>query len=292
MTARSRISSAATLGPLRAAADRVNPVMGKFLRDRGPHLAAMVAYYALLSLVPFLFLTLSLLAFIGHVGSSSYVIRELHHILPGQSVGDLITTVHTIQRSAGTLGVIGLLGIVWASLGFYSALESAMNIVYDVQNRAFLHQKWITFVLVLLSLVTLFVSLLAATTSTAFFDRHAPHLVDLRISGFLLTLAATTLGGFAFLMIVYRYLTNVPLHRGDVMPGAVVGAVLFQVSLQALPLYLRFSGQLLALRAFGGLVILLVWLYLMANIIVLGAEINSVRWHQRREAEVEPPGLA
>ena len=131
-----------------------------------------------------------------------------------------------------------------------------------------------------------------ATTSTAFFDRHAPHLVDLRISGFLLTLAATTLGGFAFLMIVYRYLTNVPLHRGDVMPGAVVGAVLFQVSLQALPLYLRFSGQLLALRAFGGLVILLVWLYLMANIIVLGAEINSVRWHQRREAEVEPPGLA
>lgn len=294
MTARAWISNAASLRPVRSAAGHVNPVMAKFLRDRGPHLAAMVAYYALLSLVPFLFLTLSLLAFIGHVGSSSYVIRELHHLLPGQSVGDLVATVHSIQRSAGTLGAIGLLGIVWASLGFYSALESAMNIVFDVQNRAFFHQKWITFILVLLSLLTLFVSLLLATTATAFFDRHAHRLVNLPISEFALSLVATTLGAFAFLMIVYRYLTNVALSPADVWPGAVVGAVLFEASVQALPLYLRFSDQLLALRAFGGLVILLVWLYLMANIIVLGAEINAVRWHERQAAAAaeEPPGIA
>ena len=61
-------------------------------------------------------------------------------------------------------------------------------------------------------------------------------------------------------------------------------------SFQALPLYLRFSDQLLALRAFGGLVILLVWLYLMANIIILGAEINWWRWSQRRQPA--PPELA
>jgi uncharacterized BrkB/YihY/UPF0761 family membrane protein len=54
------------------------------------------------------------------------------------------------------------------------------------------------------------------------------------------------------------------------------------MSFQALPLYLRFSDQLLALRAFGGLVILLVWLYLMANIIVLGAEINWFHWSRRQ----------
>jgi uncharacterized BrkB/YihY/UPF0761 family membrane protein len=75
---------------------------------------------------------------------------------------------------------------------------------------------------------------------------------------------------------------TVELHRGDVWPCAVVGTVLFQMSFQALPLYLRFSDQLLALRAFGGLVILLVWLYLMANIIVLGAEINWFHWSRRQ----------
>ena len=44
-------------------------------------------------------------------------------------------------------------------------------------------------------------------------------------------------------MVVYRYLTNVELHRGDVWPGALFGTVLFQVSFQALPLYLRFSDS-------------------------------------------------
>ena len=66
-----------------------------------------------------------------------------------------------VQSNAGTLGVIGFFGILWASLGFYSALESALNIVFRVQNRAFLHQKWVTFVLVMVSLVVLFASLLA-----------------------------------------------------------------------------------------------------------------------------------
>ena len=121
----------------------------------------MVAYYALLSLVPFLVLTVSLLGLeAGTVSANSYVIRELQHILPGQSVSDLLKPVKSIQRNAGTLGVIGLIGLFWTSLGFYSALESALNIVFEVKNRAFFHQKWVTFVLVVTSLIAFFASLL------------------------------------------------------------------------------------------------------------------------------------
>src|SRR5919204_5138849 len=128
--------------PFRDAARQGHPVITKFVQDRGPHLAAMVAYYALPSLVPFLFLALSLLGLFGQISASSYLIRELGHILPGQSTDDLLRPMRSIQRNAGAIGVIGLLGIVWASLGFYSALEAALNIVFRVQNRAFLHQKW------------------------------------------------------------------------------------------------------------------------------------------------------
>ena len=105
------------LHPLRTAARLGHPVISKYLRDRGPHLAAMVAYYALLSLVPFLFLTASLLGFAGHVSPNSYLIRELAHILPGQSARDLLHTVQAIQRDAGTLEAIGLIGLVWARSG-------------------------------------------------------------------------------------------------------------------------------------------------------------------------------
>jgi membrane protein len=267
-------------------------VIAKFIQDRGPHLAAMVAYYALLSLVPFMFLAVSLLGLVGQLSASSYMIRELGHILPGQSTHDLLQPVRSVQRNAGTLGIIGLLGIVWASLGFYSALESALNIVFRVQNRAFLHQKWVTLSLVVSSVVVLFASLLATIAATGWVDRHAPHLIQLNVAAYLATMAASSAGSFLFLMAIYRYLTNVELRRGDVWPGALVGTALFQVSFQALPLYLRFSDQLLALRAFGGLVILLVWLYLMANIIVLGAEINWFYWSRRQPSDEELSGLA
>jgi YihY family inner membrane protein len=204
------------LHPLRTVAQFGHPVISKYLRDRGPHLAAMVAYYALLSLVPFLFLTASLLGFAGHVSPNSYLIRELAHILPGQSARDLLNTVHAIQRDAGTLGVLGFLGLVWGTLGFYSSLESALNIVFGVQNRTFLHQKWVTFVLVTLSLLVLFSSLIVTTAATGWYHRHVPHLIDLKLIPFVATLAATSAGIFLFLIAVYRVLTNVELHMTNV----------------------------------------------------------------------------
>jgi membrane protein len=280
------------LHPLRTIADFGNPVLSKYVRDRGPHLAAMVAYYALLSLVPFLFLTVSLLGFAGRVSANSYLIRELAHILPGQSARDLLRTVHAIQRDAGTIGTLGFVGLVWGTLGFYSALESALNIVFGVQNRAFLHQKWITFALVAFSLLVLFTSLIVTTAATGWYHRHVPNLIDLKLVPFIATLAATSIGIFVVLMVVYRVLTNVDLHLRDVWPGALVSTVLFQALFSGLSLYLRFSDQLLALRAFGGLVLLLVWLYLMMNVIILGAEINWWQWSRHQPDEPELGGLA
>jgi membrane protein len=280
------------LHPLRTIAEFGNPVLSKYVRDRGPHLAAMVAYYALLSLVPFLFLTVSLLGFAGRVSANSYLIRELAHILPGQSARDLLRTVHAIQRDAGTIGTLGFVGLVWGTLGFYSALESALNIVFGVQNRAFFHQKWVTFALVAFSLSVLFTSMIVTTAATGWYHRHVPHLIDLKLFPFIGTLAATSAGIFLVLVVVYRVLTNVDLHLRDVWPGALVGTVLFQALFSALSLYLRFSNQLLALRAFGGLVLLLVWLYLMMNVIILGAEINWWQWARHQPEEPELGGLA
>jgi len=286
------VSGHPLLHPLRAVTSGTHPVLAKYLRDRGPHLAAMVAYYALLSLVPFLFLMLSLLGLLGPVSSGSYVIRELGHILPGQSATDLIQQVHTIQHNAGTLGAIGVIGLAWGTLGFYSALESALNIVFGVSNRAFLHQKGVTFLLVLSSLVGLFLTLIVATTATGWVDRHVHNLFTLPAAGFAASILLTTFTSFVFLLAVYRFLTNVELRRADVWRGAVAGALMFEVSFQALPLYLRYSNQLLALRAFGGVLILLVWLYLMANIIILGAEINWWHWSQHQPPADELAGLA
>ena len=79
----------------------------------------------------------------------------------------------------------------------------------------------------------------------------------------------------------------------DVLPGAVVAAVVLEASFQALPLYVRYSDNVVALKAFGGPVLLLVWLYVMANVIVFGAEVNWLVSARRRRPELEEaPGLA
>jgi uncharacterized BrkB/YihY/UPF0761 family membrane protein len=76
------------------------------------------------------------------------------------------------------------------------------------------------------------------------------------------------------------------------MPGAAVAAVLLEASFQVLPIYVRLSSVSIALRAFGGPALLLVWLYVMANAIVFGAEINSYRSARREAALQEAPGIA
>ena len=285
-------SSLTGLRPYRSVAAQTSSVLGKYLSDRGPHLAAMVAYYALLSLFPFLFLILSVLGLFGRVSESSYLIHEMQHILPGQSAEELIKLVHSVQSNAGTFFAIGLIGIIWSSLGFYSALESALNIVFQVSNRGFVRGKWTSFGLVATSLTVLFSSLLIATLANGWLHRHGPWWTTEGIVPYLISVAFSSIGSFAFLMIVYRILTNVELHRGDVWPGALFGTVLFQISFQAVPYYLQRGDVLVAMRAFGGLALVLVWLYLMANVIVLGAEINWRHWSRHQPDEPEVGGLA
>jgi uncharacterized BrkB/YihY/UPF0761 family membrane protein len=81
-------------------------------------------------------------------------------------------------------------------------------------------------------------------------------------------------------------LTNVRLAFRDVLPGAVTAGLILAATFQVLPLYLHLvSHDLVVLRALGGPAILLFWLYVMANVIVFGAEVN---WWvaKRRETKV------
>src|SRR6476646_587329 len=132
----------------------------KFFADRGTHLAAMIAYFALLSFVPLLFLSLSLLGFSGRAAESSYYVTELKKIFPSLSLDSILSSTQSIQRHATSLGIVGAAFLLWSSLSLFSVLESAVNIVYDRPNRSFLHGKARAFVFMLASLVVLFVGLL------------------------------------------------------------------------------------------------------------------------------------
>jgi membrane protein len=270
---------------------RKRRLVQKFFSDRGTHLAAMIAYFALLSFVPLTFLALSLLGLAGRADESSFLVTEIKRALPAVPIEKIADLVRTVQHNAATLASVGGAFLLWTSLSLFSVLESAFNIVYGRPNRSFLHGKMIAVVLMLGSLVTLFVALLAGSIGAELLFRYAPGFIGNSYVAYTISVLISMAGIFVFLASSYYALTNVEQALSDVIPGAVFATVLLEASFQVLPTYIRVTQLNPTLQVFGGPVLLLVWLYVMANVIVFGAEINW--WRSGRMEELEEiPGLA
>jgi membrane protein len=255
----------------------------KFYADRGPHLAAMIAYFGLLSSVSLIFLALAILGYTGRAEESSYLVKELQRLFPSQGINDIVQVVKTITSNATTLGVIGSVFLLWTSLSLFSVLESAFNIVYRRPNRSFLRGKFLASLFMAGSLIILVAALFVGSVGYDLLNRYAPGVVGNDIVGYSVSILISTAAVFVFLVAAYERLTNVNLTLGEVWPGAALAAVLLQVTFQALPLFVRFSSEVIAVRALGASVLLLVWLYVMANVIIFGAEVNW--WHAHRDED-------
>src|SRR5207248_3073005 len=169
----------------------------KFFADRGPHLAAMIAYFALLSFVPLLFLTVSLLGLAGRPDESSYLVTELKRAFPGSSVTSIVHTVDAIRKHSTALGIVGGAALIWASLSLFSVLESAMSIVYGQPNRSFLRGKLLAVGLMLLSLVTMFLGLIAGSFGFDLLKRYAARFAGNSYVAYRLSLTVSLLGAGA-----------------------------------------------------------------------------------------------
>jgi membrane protein len=194
--------------------------------------------------------------------------------------------VHSVQRNAAALGIVGGAALVWASLSFFSVLESAFNIVYGRPNRSFLHGKGLASLLMIGSLVTLFVALLAGSLGVAVLREYAPGFISNSVTAYILSIAVSLVGVFVFLVSCYYFLTNEELRLREVLPGAILATIVLEATFQVLPLYQRYADLNPGLRAFGAPAILLVWLYVMANVIVFGAELNWWRARRRDDGPV------
>jgi membrane protein len=273
---------------------RKRQLVTKFFADRGTHLAAMVAYFALLSFVPLIFLALSLLGLAHRADASDFLVRELQRAFPGTSVGSIITLVHKVQDNAATLGIIGGVALLWSSVSLFSALESAFNIVYGLPNRSFLRGKALATTLMVAMITFLFASLLVGALGVEVLKRYAPGFVGNAILAYVVSIAVSLLGVFVFLVAVYWFLPTADVSFRDALPGAVLAAIVLEASFQILPVFVRLAGVSPTLRVLGAPAILLLWLYLMANVVVFGAELNWWRAERTRLRTVETPleGLA
>ena len=254
----------------------IRATFDRFFGERGTHLAAMVAFFALASFVPLIFLALSVLGFLDQADSSSALVSYLEDIFPGHSVESIVSVVQAVQRNATTLSIVGAVALLWSSISLFSALESAFNIVYGRPNRPFFRGKLLAVGYMIVALVVLFAGLTVGTFGYDLLRRYATDVVGNQWVALALTMLISGLALFLFLLSAYHRLPNALLTWHEVLPGAILGAIVLAATFQGLPLFVFFTSDIVALQALGTTFLLLVWLYVMANVIVFGAALNYV----------------
>jgi membrane protein len=249
-------------------------VVKKFGDDQAGQLAALIAYYGFFSLFPLLLVFVTVLGFVLQ-GNPSVQESVLHSTLSQFPViGDQLQhNVHSLKGSGVALA-IGLLGSLLGGLGITGAAQNAFNQVWHVPRKD--RPNFLTSRLRGLGLIAVLGTLsILSTVIAGAVTAQTPSGLLAAVGAVLLALLANLLLFFA----AFRLLTVEEVHTRDLLPGVVVGAVLWQILQHVGGYYVahvvRHAQETSGLFAF--VLGLLAWLYLGSQVTLLAAEINVVR---------------
>jgi len=129
-------------------------------------------------------------------------------------------------------------------------------------------------------------------------DEFTNTVLHFNVTDAAISIAVTVVFAFLFFLSCYRFLPNTNIRTRDVWRGALMAAFLFELSVHILPLYLAYNRSGVAIKAFAGFLIVLIWFYLMSLIMLAGGVYNWWRVEKRRRAldgdpmDDEWPGVA
>jgi YihY family inner membrane protein len=249
-------------------------VLYKYFDDFGPYLAALIAYYAFVSLFPLLLLSATVLGILL-AGDPTLQQRLLHSALAqfpvvGAQLGE------PRRLGGGTTGlVIGVLGSLYGALGVAQALQYAMNTAWRVPRNS----RPNPFKARGRSVILLATAGLGVLGTTALSTLGTPGAGSFAAVAKVATLAGSMALNMVLFVFAFRFATTRPLSVRDVLPGAVSAAIAWQL-LQAFGvIYVsRVVKDASATNGVFAVVLgMLAFLYITATVVVLCAEINVVR---------------
>ena len=256
-------------------------VFERFSQADGNVFAPMIAYTALFSMFPIMLAALTLIGAAFHDPSIARQAEvAIAAVLPPQAADKILSVLRATSRSAGLLGSISLVGVLWAGSNLFGALEMAFDRIYRVSQRGFLRQRLMSVVMIFIFAIFLILALASSSVAqlVVVLSARLP-LGESSLAA--LATAVSWLLSFAFSLslftIVYLVVPNLDLGLRHVWPGSLLGTVVFFLMLQVFPLYVRLGAGFNEYGAlFGFFFVLLTWLYLLALILLLGACLNAV----------------
>lgn len=255
--------------------------VGELYNSDGLTHAASVAYYALISLFPFLLLSLAILGEVtADAAERDEVVRFVFRYFPRQF--DFITgQLDSFQTSPVSFGAGGILMLVWASTGVFNALTSAVNHAWGVEKRrSFLRHRLVSFLMLVSAGGVLLLGLiLASIVRLAETSRFATAMADWPWVGWATGVTGTYAANVLLILcvaLVFYFIPNTKVRFRDVWPGAVAVGILWRL---AFSLFAWYASDLATWNVIHGsiaaVVVFLLWIYVSVVILLYGVEVTA-----------------
>jgi membrane protein len=283
-------------GAFRRPVSVIGTTIHLYLEDSCSTYAAAIAYYAIFSIVP---LSLIILSILGLVVDQSRITDFVFEQIPLQesasvrsNVDEIVARAH--QMSFASLG-FGVLFLIWSSSGIFAAVRRGLNAATHLkQTRPYWHGKVID--IMLIPCLGLLILLSVGLTGAAQFalerlghwgplDLNANRAIY--VSSYLLP----ALVSFSMFSLLYKYVPNARPPWSEALSGATLATVLFELAKNAVALLIGFSGfsrDTAIYAGFGTALAFLLWMFVNASILLLGAEFGRAMRRPVGEAERAP----
>ncbi|MEY7848799.1 YihY/virulence factor BrkB family protein [Natrarchaeobius sp. A-rgal3] len=243
-------------------------------------LAAGVAFYGFLSLVPLMLLALGIAASIGGETLANQLTAAASDVLTPAAQQLLAETVldETSRQSAT---IVGALGLLWGSSRVLRGLDRAFSRVYGTAGtKSLLDTFWdatIVFLVIAfgLSIIAVFEAIVRFLPVIGF-GPLGPLLV---VVGLVVTF-----------LPLYVIFPDADVGVAEALPGTVLAAIGWLVLSRAFSLYTTFATQYVIYGALGAVFLVLVWLYVGAIILIFGAVLNAVLADRELDRQLQSPG--
>jgi membrane protein len=258
-----------------------------FFRSNNLTFASSIAYYSLLSFFPFVLISLDLLGRFAVEHGDKPFLRLVALVLPSQ-LDFVVKQTDELSQAPLRLSVISIVLLIWASMGVFSAVTTAVNYAWGVERPlSYFKNKLVSFLMLVtaggLLLVTLgFMSAIQARHADWFtrLAAIAPGLVH--FEG-LAARSAPTLMLIVVIGMVYYFVPNTKVRLRDVWVGAILAGTLWRLAFIGFALYIRGYSRWSVHGSITAVVLFLVWVYVSAVILLYGVEVSAA--YSRLETE-------
>jgi membrane protein len=263
-------------------------LLGELKKDRATGLAAQQAYYYMLALFPLLILLIAIVPYLNIDPQQAIIV--VNKLLPSQSAELLRdNVVKLVSERNGGLLTFGIIGTIWSASSGMNAFIKAMNIAFDVEEtRSFIKARLVSIMLTLGLILAFVVALLLPVfgrvimdTIQSFIQIPEPFEIVFTIVRWVVALVVMA----AVLAGLYRVAPNKHYPFKHVIPGAIFATVVWQLISLGFSFYVsNFGNYSATYGSIGGVIVLMLWLFLTGLALVLGGEINAL-YHRDKTGE-------